>query len=178
MADWEKVSVGAMVSGTDKFGESFEGEVLAFDIQGRLVVIKSRLVEQTKTCDVMILNMDHASFNVVQEATGPPKHLASINFEALEVRKKKNIDKKMTDARYMGDGVTDTAQSLMSQISRLYPESEWNAKDIIVMGEITVSPPYQRENCRGPVNSKVLEIVQQTIEKFHKENGTLAAPTV
>lgn len=39
MADWEKVSVGAMVSGTDKFGESFEGEVLAFDIQYRLVVI-------------------------------------------------------------------------------------------------------------------------------------------
>ena len=49
-------------------------------------------------------------------------------------------------ARNIGTGVSREAQSLFNAIEKIYGRTQWDNADIVVMGEVRISPPYSVDN--------------------------------
>jgi len=173
MADSDNYfSIGMIVSCTTCHGQNIEGEVVAFDYSSKMLAIKSTSSSgKPGTADVRMLNMNYVSdVSVVKEASEPPQTLASLNMPKLMSRVRTSVDEKRRQVNYIGIGVTPEAQKLFNTITKTISEVRWDKQNIIIMNEVTITPPYTVEDCRGKDgSSKALQHVKKIVDKYIRE---------
>ncbi|KAK3868535.1 hypothetical protein Pcinc_026083 [Petrolisthes cinctipes] len=186
----EVFNIGSSVSCVTCFDEEFQGEVLAFDPHVKLLTLKSASSSgRTSLYDIHMVNLTYAkAVHVLREAAASPlPTLPSLNLSKLSTRAKRSIDEKQRLIEAMQSGVSPIGQKLFLAICKTIEEVKWTGSNILVMGQVVISPPYLLENVREQkegkeANGKTLSYIKKIVEKFHKDqqsislnNGTGAA---
>ncbi|KPP70330.1 protein LSM12-like [Scleropages formosus] len=103
-------------------------------------------------CDVILINLAYVSdVEIINDRTETPPPLASLNVS------------KVRD-----NGVSVEGQQLFQTIHKTIKDCKWQEKNIVVMDDVIISPPYQVENCKGKEGS-ALSHVRKIVEKHFRD---------
>lgn len=170
--DGEYFNIGSIVSCTTCYNQKIQGEVLAFDEGTKMLAIKSTAASGKR--DVHDIKMVNLSFvkhiKVTKECNDPPPPLTSISIQKIQSRLRQNLDEKRRQVNYIGIGVTPEGQRAFNSIVKTLNEVRWNGKDIVVMDEVKIVPPYGPENCTGK-EGQLLNHVKKILQKHHTEES-------
>ncbi|CAG2190649.1 LSM12 [Mytilus edulis] len=144
----EYFNIGSIVSCTTCYNQKLQGEVLAFDVESKMLAIKSSAASgKHNVHDVRMVNLNYCSeVKVVKESDDPPPALPNLSLQKLNNR-------------------LNATQKVFNSIVKTLAESRWEGKNIIVMEEVTIRPPYGVDDCQGKQGSQVLNHVRKIIQK-------------
>ncbi|XP_072270800.1 protein LSM12 [Pyxicephalus adspersus] len=83
----------------------------------------------------------------------------------LASRARLEKEEKMSQAYAISAGVSLDGQQLFQTIHKTIKDCKWQEKNIVVMEEVVISPPYQVENCKGKEGS-ALSHVRKIVSTF------------
>nr|XP_061807971.1 protein LSM12 homolog A-like isoform X2 [Nerophis lumbriciformis] len=86
----------------------------------------------------------------------------------LANRAKTEKEDKLSQAYAISAGVSVEGQQLFQTIHKTIKECKWQEKNIIVMDDVVISPPYQVDNCKGKEGS-ALSHVRKIVEKHFRD---------
>uniref|UniRef100_A0A1B0AFC0 Uncharacterized protein n=1 Tax=Glossina pallidipes TaxID=7398 RepID=A0A1B0AFC0_GLOPL len=182
-------SIGSTVLCTTCFNEEVEGEVLAFDHQTKMLILKCRSKNAENLNDVYVLNLSLCSnVQVIKECNGnfvddPQK----LSLEQLKLRLRKTVQHRQTYLKSKNADVSAEAQELYRLFAKQfqYTEVSWQGPNIQVFNEVTVTPPYRVENVISTTtnNNSLCNYIKKMIENYFAtkasshEHSTVAAGT-
>lgn len=161
-----EVSVGSVVQ-CSVANRTYKGEVMAFDPVVKAIVLKSSAsCNRTSLNDVHILNLSQLKeVKILQENRDPVPDPPSLNVQRLQNRHREQVDRKRRQVMAFKAGISPEGQRVFQAIGKTIDEIVWNGENIVVMKEVTVTPPYRPENVKGKSDSKALNHVRKIIEK-------------
>ncbi|XP_075207885.1 protein LSM12 [Anomaloglossus baeobatrachus] len=106
------------------------------------------------------------SFKSSAIQTHEPCHC--ISFVQLASRARLEKEEKMSQAYAISAGVSVDGQQLFQTIHKTIKDCKWQEKNIVVMEDVVISPPYQVENCKGKEGS-ALSHVRKVVEKHFRD---------
>ncbi|XP_071967396.1 protein LSM12 isoform X2 [Engystomops pustulosus] len=119
--------------------------------------------------DILLLNLQYVSeVEVLNDRTQTPPPLASLNIGKLASRARLEKEEKMSQAYAISAGVSLEGQQLFQTIHKTIKDCKWQEKNIVVMEDVVISPPYQVENCKGKEGS-ALSHVRKIVEKHFRD---------
>lgn len=119
--------------------------------------------------DVILVNLAYVSdVDVINDRSETPPPLASLNISKLASRARTEKEDKLSQAYAISAGVSAEGQQLFQTIHKTIKDCKWQEKNIIVMDDVVISPPYQVENCRGKEGS-ALSHIRKIVEKHLKD---------
>ncbi|XP_075436480.1 protein LSM12 isoform X1 [Ascaphus truei] len=186
-APGEYFSVGSQVSCRTCQEQRLHGEVLAFDYQSKMLALKCPSSSgKPNHADILLLNLQYVSdVEVLNDRTQTPPPLASLNINklanrapslTLEYRPSPQLasrarlekEEKMSQAYAISAGVSLDGQQLFQTIHKTMKDCKWQEKNIVVMEDVVISPPYQVDNCKGKEGS-ALSHVRKIVEKHFRD---------
>lgn len=163
-----EVTVGSVVQCTlAQSNRVYKGEVMAFDS-----IIKAIILKCPSTCNRSSLNDVHI-FNLTKlkdlkvihqnkEAVLDPP---SLNLQRLTNRQRDQLERKKRLVMGFRSGISPEGQKLFQAIAKTMDDITWHGKNIVVMKEVTITPPYQSDSVKGNQDSKALKHVRKIVEK-------------
>ncbi|XP_027144871.1 protein LSM12 homolog A isoform X2 [Larimichthys crocea] len=119
--------------------------------------------------DVILINLAYVSdVDIINDRTETPPPLASLNVSKLANRARTEKEDKLSQAYAISAGVSVEGQQLFQTIHKTIKDCKWQEKNIIVMDDVVISPPYQVENCKGKEGS-ALSHVRKIVEKHFRD---------
>lgn len=164
----EYFNIGSIVTCTTCYNQKLQGEVLAFDVDSKMLAIKSSAASgKHNVHDVRMINLNYCSdVKVIKESSDSPlPEISKLNLQKLNNRLNTNKEEKRKRMNYIGVDVSDEAQKVFNAIVKTLSESRWDGKNIVVMDEVTIRPPYGVDDCQGKQGSQVLNHVRKIIQK-------------
>ncbi|EDS27965.1 conserved hypothetical protein [Culex quinquefasciatus] len=167
-------SIGSTVACTTCYNQNIEGEVLAFDQQTKMLILKCSSASNTsKLNDVYIVNLALCSdVQVVQEVNSIPDPPQSLNLQRLSTRVRNQVEQKKRQVSALAAGVSQEGQNLFLAIARTINQVSWNGPNIVVFQDVTISPPYKVDNVNGSPDSRQLTYVKKIVEKHVNDQAT------
>jgi len=163
-----KYVVGSRVLVKMNNGLSIKGEIIAYEPNHKIVMIKSPGTRSGLN-KVELINLTHCvDITVEEEAQTAPGEMPGLNTNKLDVRFRESVEKKMKLITAFKAGVSPEGQRLFQTINKTLDELSWDGEKIVVFKEITIDPPYRPENIRGKDN-KALKYVRNIVEKFFSD---------
>ncbi|XP_030649346.1 protein LSM12 homolog B isoform X2 [Chanos chanos] len=86
----------------------------------------------------------------------------------LANRARTEKEDKLSQAYAISAGVSVEGQQLFQTIHKTIKDCKWQEKNIIVMDDVVISPPYQVDNCKGKEGS-ALSHVRKIVEKHFRD---------
>ncbi|KFM61767.1 Protein LSM12-like protein, partial [Stegodyphus mimosarum] len=171
-------SVGTIVSCKTCFGEEFEGEVTAFDYQTKVLVLKCPSKSgKANLQDMRMINLDYVEDVVIKKEVTTPANgtqtLMPLNIEKLSGRAKQHVKERQRLVNALSSGVSSEGITIFCAITKTIAEVTWQGKNIIVMNQVTISPPYRPENCKpiGKGDGDAVNHVRRILEKYFKDQA-------
>jgi len=167
----ECFSIGSIVACKTCFSETVEGEVLAFDPNTQMLILKCRSKASEKLSDVSIMNLQYCSdVQVLKEASGITETPQPLNLHRLKTRLRNSVDQRQRWILSRNAGVSIEGQNLFMAIGKTLDNVTWDGHNIIVFNEVTISPPYKKENVSTEDPSKVnaVNYVKKLIDQNNK----------
>lgn len=165
-------SIGSTVACKTCYKEEIEGEVLAFDPQTKMLILKCPSSSGTPTLnDVHIVNLSLVSEVQVKREVSPTtsEPPQSLNLQKLNRRVRNQIEEKKKLVMALQAGVSPEGQKLFSTISKTIPEITWSGANIVVFDNVTIRPPYKVDNVHGNTESGAYKHVKKVVEKHIKD---------
>ncbi|XP_009584925.1 PREDICTED: protein LSM12 homolog, partial [Fulmarus glacialis] len=83
-----------------------------------------------------------------------------LSLSPLQLANKARTEKeeKMSQAYAISAGVSLEGQQLFQTIHKTIKDCKWQEKNIVVMEEVVIAPPYQVENCKGKEGSALSHV--------------------
>ncbi|XP_065172328.1 protein LSM12-like [Atheta coriaria] len=153
--------------------KEIEGEVMAFDLQTKILILKCASPNGPNNLnDVNFINLALVKeLQVKKEVTTAPDVPVSLNLQRLNTRIRNSVEEKKRLLTKMSSNVTPEGQRLFRAIAKTIKEVRWNNNDIVVFDKVTISPPYQLENVRGRAESREFEYITKVVEKHVKDTA-------
>ncbi|XP_078501356.1 protein LSM12 [Lissotriton helveticus] len=169
-APGEYFSVGSQVSCRTCQEQRLQGEVVAFDYQSKMLALKCPSSSgKPNHADILLLNLQYVSdVQVITDRTETPPPLASLNIAKLANRAKMEKEEKLSQAYAISAGVSVDGQQLFQTIHKTIKDCKWQEKNIVVLEEVIISPPYQVDNCKGKEGS-LLSHVRKIVDKHFRD---------
>ncbi|KAE8575438.1 hypothetical protein XENTR_v10003841 [Xenopus tropicalis] len=177
----EYFAIGAYVSCRTCQETRLQGEVVAFDYPSKMLALKCPSSSgKPNHADILLLNLDYVSdVEVINERTQTPPPLASLNITKLASRARLEKEEKLSQAYAISAGVSLDGQQLFQTIHKTIKDCKWQEKNIVVMEEVVISPPYQVENCKGKEGRAlchVCKIVEKHFIDMENQKGVQRNP--
>uniref|UniRef100_A0A673GXB7 Protein LSM12 homolog B n=1 Tax=Sinocyclocheilus rhinocerous TaxID=307959 RepID=A0A673GXB7_9TELE len=171
----EYFSVGSHVSCITCLGQRLQGEVVTFDYPSKMLTLKCAPSSgKPNLSDVVLVNLAYVSdVDVISDRAETPPTLASLNFNKLVNRARAEKEDKLSQAYAVSAGVSVEGQQLFQTIHKTIKDCRWQEKNIIVMDDVVISPPYQVDNCKGKDGS-ALSHVRKIVSRLNSELQSLA----
>ncbi|XP_008557973.1 protein LSM12 homolog A [Microplitis demolitor] len=172
VSDW--FSIGSTVACKTCYNKEIEGEVLAFDPQTKMLILKCPSSSgRPSVNDVHIVNLSLVSDVQVKRevsptTTEPPQ---SLNLQRLNTRVRNQVEEKKRMVKALQAGVSPEGQKLFIAISKTINEITWSGQNIVVWGNVTIVPPYKVDNVHGNAESKPYLHVRKVVEKHMKDTA-------
>ncbi|KAK1794285.1 hypothetical protein P4O66_011179 [Electrophorus voltai] len=169
----EYFSVGSLVSCLTCLGQRLQGEVVAFDYQTKMLTLKCASSSgKPNLSDVVLINLAYVSeVDIINDRSETPPPLSSLNVSKLASRARTEKEDKLSQAYAISAGVSVEGQQLFQTIHKTIKDCKWQEKNIIVMDDVIISPPYQVENCKGKEGS-ALSHIRKIVEKHFRDVET------
>jgi len=149
-------------------GSQVEGEVAAFQNSSRLLVIRAPPTNgKSSSNNVFLINADCVDKISVDDRTSA-EHLRPIDFQKLGKRREKSIGLKKARILALSADATPEGRKVFLAITKTIDEVVWDGEDIVVLGEVHISPPYKAENVKGEKEASVVH-VRKIVDKHWKE---------
>ncbi|XP_046846459.1 protein LSM12 homolog A-like [Xenia sp. Carnegie-2017] len=163
-----KLGAGSRVSCTSLNGEKVEGEVLAYDGEHKILVLKIPSGEKGK-CNINFFNTEILSdFKILEEAKKSPSPLPALDMSKIAQRTEQNLAQRQRQLQRIGNDVTPMAQKLFDHVSKQYNNCCWDGKNIVVKdADVKIIPPYELENVVG--DTKGSDHIKKLVERFQDE---------
>jgi len=160
-----KYVVGSRVMVKMDNGLSIKGEIIAYEPNHKIVMIKSPGTRSGLN-KVELINLTHCvDITVEEEAQTAPGEMPGLNTQKLDVRFKDSVEKKKRLITAFKAGISPEGQRLFQAINKTLDEVSWNGEKIVVLREVTIDPPYRPENIRCKEDNKALNHVRKIVEK-------------
>ncbi|XP_057322106.1 protein LSM12 homolog A-like [Microplitis mediator] len=172
VSDW--FSIGSTVACKTCYNKEIEGEVLAFDPQTKMLILKCPSSSgRPSVNDVHIVNLSLVSDVQVKRevsptTTEPPQ---SLNLQRLNTRVRNQVEEKKRMVKALQAGVSPEGQKLFIAISKTINEITWSGQNIVVWDNVTIVPPYKVDNVHGNAESKPYLHVRKVVEKHMKDTA-------
>ncbi|XP_014814403.1 PREDICTED: protein LSM12 homolog [Calidris pugnax] len=109
--------------------------------------------------DILLVNLQYVSeVEIINDRTETPPPLASLNVSKLANKARTEKEEKMSQAYAISAGVSLEGQQLFQTIHKTIKDCKWQEKNIVVMEEVVIAPPYQVENCKGKEGSALSHV--------------------
>jgi len=165
-------SIGSTVACTTCFKKEIVGEVLAFDQQARMLILKCATPDSAKLHDVYIVNISLCQdIQVKKEPQALPEHPPSLNLTRLGTRVRNQVEQKRRLVSALTAGVSREGQKLYMAITKTITEVTWSGPNIVVFNDVVITPPYTVDNVTGAPGSRQLTYVKKIVEK-HTSNAS------
>ncbi|XP_006167434.1 protein LSM12 homolog isoform X2 [Tupaia chinensis] len=166
----EYFSVGSQVSCRTCQEQQLQGEVVAFDYQSKMLALKCPSSSRKPNhADILLINLQYVSeVEIINDRTETPPPLASLNVSKLASKARTEKEEKLSQAYAISAGVSLEGQQLFQTIHKTIKDCKWQEKNIVVMEEVVITPPYQVENCKGKEGS-ALSHVRKIVEKHFRD---------
>ena len=168
---------GQQVQCKTRFEDVFKGEVMAFDLNSKILILKSPSSSGTGTNhDLHFLVLDSVSdVEILEEPhVECTNDLPSIEMKCVKAKHTANASERLRLVEAVSNGVTQDGISLYTAFSKLYDRATddvtWKDKvKIVVMNSVVISPPYKESDCE-PINPKTqkeaVNYVKSNVRKF------------
>ncbi|KAI4454726.1 lsm12 [Holotrichia oblita] len=159
-------SLGSIVWCKTCYSKEIEGEVMAFDPQSKMLILKCPAVSGLRQAhDVHLVNLTLVSELIVKkEVTTVPEIPQSLNLQRLNTRIRNQIDDKKRTLQAMSANVSPEGQKLFIAIAKTIKEVRWSSSDIIVWdNKVIISPPYKVENIKGNSGSGEYSYIRKVV---------------
>jgi len=138
---------GSLVQLATTFGDDLIGEVFSYDARSHLLVLKTSGGGPHQTN----LRMIRSQFIVESQVLSEPDpeydlRLPYIDDQKCQQREDKAIAVRRQEAAKIGVGVSPEAQAIFLALAKTMT-CKWEGTTIIVLDEVTVSPPYGSSDC-------------------------------
>ncbi|KAF2880553.1 hypothetical protein ILUMI_25624 [Ignelater luminosus] len=167
-------SLGSTVWCRTCYNQEIEGEVLAFDPQTKILILKCPPSSGILTLhDVHFINLSLVSeLQVKKEVSSVPEVPQSLNLQRLNTRIRNQVDEKRRLLTAMSANVSPEGQRLFIAIAKTIKEVRWRNSDIVVWDhQVIISPPYQLDDIKGNINSKEYGYIRKVVEKHMKDTA-------
>uniref|UniRef100_A0A8V5GW38 Uncharacterized protein n=1 Tax=Melopsittacus undulatus TaxID=13146 RepID=A0A8V5GW38_MELUD len=119
--------------------------------------------------DILLVNLQYVSeVEILSDRSDTPPPLASLNVSKLATKARTEKEEKLSQAYAISAGVSLEGQQLFQTIHKTIKDCKWQDKNIVVMEEVVIAPPYQVENCKGKEGS-ALSHVRKIVEKHFRD---------
>ncbi|KAF5903653.1 von Willebrand factor A domain-containing protein 3A, partial [Clarias magur] len=147
--------IGSHVACFTCLGQRLQGEVVAFDYQTKMLTLKCPSSSgKSHLNDVILVNLAYVSkVDILNERSGTLPPLPSLNFGKLASRARAEKEDKLSQAYAVSAGVPVEGQQLFQTIHKTIKDCRWQEKNIVVMDDVIITPPYRADNCRGKEGS-------------------------
>lgn len=171
-------SIGSTVECTTCYNANIEGEVLAFDQQTKMLILKCPAASKTaKLNDVYIVNLAMCSdVQVKKEVCIVPEQPLSLNLERLSTRARNQVEQKRLQLTALSAGVSPEGQNLYMAIARTIKQVTWSGPNIVVCKEVTITPPYKVDNVNSS-DQRQLSYVKKIVEKHEHDQANINQST-
>lgn len=169
-APGECFSVGSQVACRTCQEQRLQGEVVAFDYPSKMLALKCPSSSgRPNHADILLVNLHYVSeVEILTDRTDTPPPLASLNVSKLASKARLEKEEKLSQAYAISAGVSLEGQQLFQTIHKTIKDCKWQEKNIVVMEEVVIAPPYQVENCKGKEGS-ALGHVRKIVEKHFRD---------
>jgi len=168
-------TVGSVVSCVTCFDVNIEGEVIAFDYNKRLLVLKSS-GGHANTNDVNWINLEFVKDIVIKKEVKREDvlntQLPQINTQKVEHRARVAIDERRKLAEAFNSGISADGVKLYLSLTKTFDVTvSWDSDNIIVANSVKIYPPYRVDNCISIKHTASPQQQQQLPEalKFSKK---------
>jgi len=178
---------GSLVKCITCHGEEFQGEVLAYDTEKKVLLIKQASSSgKPELNNITMLNMDFVkTFQITKNNNQTPSQpLPSLDQKKLQRRYKEEVELKMLLAKAVLQGATREGVNLFLFMKKLFKETVWDGLQIVVMDQVVIKPPYTRDSCSSAElqqndlsSNQCLNQVRNMVERFHRDDNTKSQPT-
>ncbi|KAH8245366.1 protein LSM12 homolog A [Drosophila serrata] len=163
-------SIGSTVVCTTCFNEEVEGEVLAFDHNTKMLILKCRSKSTEELSDIYAMNLSLCSnVQVVKECNGNFDDPQKLNLEQVKMRLRKTVERRQDYLKSKNADVSPEAQELYRAIAKQYGYNEvsWQGLNIQILNEVTISPPYRVDNVVSSSNNETsCNYIKRIIKQF------------
>ncbi|CAH0390670.1 unnamed protein product [Bemisia tabaci] len=166
----ECFSVGSTVSCVTCYKKEIEGEVLAFDFQSKMLVLKCPASNgRPSSNNIYIVNLSFVSDVQVKKEVSPKvEPPQSLNLNRINTRVRNQLEEKQRLITALKGGVSAEGRKLFLSISKTIPQITWQGPNIVVLNQVTITPPYKPENVSGK-DGKAHQHIRKLVEKYEKE---------
>lgn len=165
---------GQQVQCKTRFEDVFKGEVVAFDLNSKILILKTPSSGAGTTHDLHFLVLDSVSeVEILEEPHSEcTNELPSIDMKSVKAKQTASLGERMRLVEAVGNGVSREGISLYTTFSKIFDRANVSWKDkvkIVVMNNVVISPPYRESNCEpltpNPENDAVA-YVKSNVRKF------------
>lgn len=172
-------TIGSIVATRTCYNESIEGEVLAFDPQTRMLILKCPSSSgDPKRHDVNIVNLSLVSdVQIKKEVNTVPEPPQSLNLHRLNTRVRNAIEHKRRLVSALSACLDPEGQRLFLAIARVIDDVSWAGQNIRVYnGQVIITPPYKVDNVLGEKDSKPYNYIKKFVERHWQHRDHTATP--
>ncbi|BFZ01908.1 hypothetical protein BsWGS_04946 [Bradybaena similaris] len=168
----EYFNIGSRIRIVDCHKETYTGTVRSFDYNTKILSIESPSPMVAQLSDIYIFNLDYVEhIDVLEEKKEAPEPLPIISVDKISKRLQEQEKDRIKQKTYIGVGVSPEGQRLMNTISKTISDCRWHNLDIVVMGEVTIGPPYGPKDLHCVEGSKALSHISKIVEKHYDEEA-------
>lgn len=179
MADLDSFSFqpGQQVQCKTRFDEVYKGEVVAFDLSSKILILKSPSTSgKASNHDLNFLVLDSVSdVQILEEpcTVAANDKLQHIETKHITAKHEAALDDRMRLIDAVGNGVSKEGIQLYSALSKIFDRASdisWKDKvKIVVVSAVVIKPPYMESDCQ-PLSPKVdkaaVTYVKSNVKKF------------
>lgn len=168
----EYFGIGSIVVCKTCYNKDIEGEVLAFDPQTKMLILKCpSSCGKPNLNNVHVVNLSLVSdVHVKEDVNTVPEPPQSLNLDRLNRRVRNQIEKKRRIINaYSAVDVTPEGRELFLTITKTIRDVSWQGSNIVVLDQVTITPPYKPENVTGKTDSKAYIHIRKVVEKHVKD---------
>ncbi|KAH8286802.1 hypothetical protein KR018_011758, partial [Drosophila ironensis] len=163
-------TIGSTVVCTTCFNDEVEGEVLAFDHNTKMLILKCRSKSAEELSDIYVSNLSLCSnVQVIKECNGNFDDPQKLNLEQVKMRLRKTVERRQDYLKSKNADVSPEAQELYRAIAKQYGYNEvsWQGPNIQILNEVTISPPYRVDNVVSTSNNdSSCNYIKRIIKQF------------
>lgn len=168
---------GQQVQCKTRFDDVYKGQVIAFDLPSRILILKSSPTSGVQgNHDLHFLVLDSISdVQILEEPRGDcaKDQLPNIEMKYVESKMKQAHAERLRLLEAVGNGCSQEGIQLYTELSKKYDRAsdiEWKDKvKIVVMNTVVINPPYSESDCQ-PMTPKTqkeaVAYVKSNVRKF------------
>lgn len=172
---------GQQVQCETRFKDVYKGEVVAFDLNSNILIIKSPSTSGNNAQhDLHFLVLDNVGdVKLLEEQHGKSNHdLPSIDMKHIGSKLENELEIRESIIGAVGRGASQVGVSLFEVLLRtLHRHTDVTMKEkgkLVVLKSVVISPPYKESDCAllEPLNTtKSMDYVKNIVRKFWESQG-------